>query len=225
MDKPEFPMRINKYLASHGYSTRRGADELIKAKQILVNGRIAKIGEKIGEKDVVEVLKPKKQTAYVYFAYNKPTGETTDTPRGFGKDVFPLGRLDKDSHGLILLTNDGRVTDRLLNPVYDHEKEYVVTVMKKLRPNFKQRMEAGIDIEGYMTKKCKIKIINDFTFKITLTEGKKHQIRRMISALFNQVRNLERVKILNIELGSLNPRSHRAIKGEELNTFLKSLGL
>ena len=171
------------------------------------------------------MLKTKTQRPYVYFAYNKPAGQTTDTPRGLGKDVFPIGRLDKDSHGLIFLTNDGRITDRLLNPDYSHNKEYIVTTKEKLRSNFKQKMEEGVNIEGYITKKCKVKIINDFTFRIILTEGKKHQIRRMVAALFNQVCNLERVKIMNIELGNLNPRNHRAIKDEELNTFLKSLGL
>ena len=125
----------------------------------------------------------------------------------------------------MLLTNDGRVTDRLLNPEYAHEKEYIVTVKEKLRANFKQKMEAGVDIEGYQTKKCRVDILNSFTFKITLTEGKKHQIRRMCVALHNQVKNLKRIRIMNIELGNLPPGSHRAIGGEELKTFLKNLGL
>ena len=225
MNEPRFTMRINQYLASKGHSTRRGADELIKKNKVLINGHQAKLGQRITEKDVIEVLTTKTQTVYVYFAYHKPTGETTDTPRGIGKDVFPLGRLDKDSCGLIILTNDGRITDRLLNPAHDHEKEYIVTVKEKLRSNFKQKMETGVDIEGYMTKKCKVKVLNEFTFKITLTEGKKHQIRRMVSALFNQVRELKRIRIMDIELGTLNPNSTRVIRGDELRIFLKGLGL
>lgn len=225
MKNPKFPMRINQYLAWQKHSTRRGGDELVQKKQVTINGRFAELGDKVNEKDVVEVLKNKKPKSYLYFAYNKPIGETTDTPIFLNKEIFPLGRLDKDSHGLMLLTNDGRVTDRLLNPEYAHEKEYIVTVMEKLRPNFKQKMEAGVDIEGYITRKCKVEIINEFKFKITLTEGKKHQIRRMCVALHNQVSDLKRTRILNIELGNMPAGSHRAIGGEELNTFLKNLGL
>ena len=225
MKNPKFPMRINQYLAWQKHSTRRGGDELVQKRQILINGRFAELGDKVNENDVVEVLKSKKPKAYLYFAYNKPVGETTDTPIFLNKDIFPLGRLDKDSHGLMLLTNDGRVTDRLLNPEYAHEKEYVVSVKEKLRLNFKQKMEAGVDIEGYLTKKCRVDILNDFKFKITLTEGKKHQIRRMCVALHNEVKDLKRLKIMNIELGDLSSGSHRAIGGEELATFLKGLGL
>lgn len=225
MKDPKFPMRINQYLAWQKHSTRRGGDELVQKRQITINGRFAELGDKVNEKDVVEVLKNKKPKGYLYFAYNKPIGETTDTPIFLNKEIFPLGRLDKDSNGLMLLTNDGRVTDRLLNPEYAHEKEYVVSAKEKLRPNFKQKMEAGVDIEGYMTKKCKVEILNDVTFRITLTEGKKHQIRRMCVALHNQVKDLKRTRIMNIELGKLPPGSHRAIGGEELNKFLKSLGL
>ena len=225
MKDPKFPMRINQYLAWQKHSTRRGGDELVQKKQVLINGRFAELGDKVNEKDVVEVLKSKKPKSYLYFAYNKPAGETTDTPIFLNKDIFPLGRLDKDSHGLMLLTNDGRVTDRLLNPEYAHEKEYIVVIKEKLRPNFKQKMEAGVDIEGYKTKKCKVEILNNFTFKIALTEGKKHQIRRMCVALRNEVKDLKRTRILNIELGNLPAGSHRAIGGEELNMFLKNLGL
>jgi 23S rRNA pseudouridine2604 synthase len=131
--------------------------------------------------------------------------------------------LDKNSHGLLILTNDGRITDRLLNPKYFHEKEYTVKTKNKLRSNFKQKMEAGVNIEGYLTKKCKVKIINDFTFQIILTEGKKHQIRRMCSALFQEVEDLKRERIMNIKLGNLKPKSIREIKGKELSIFLDSV--
>jgi 23S rRNA pseudouridine2604 synthase len=225
MKDPKFPMRINQYLAWKKHSTRRGGDELVQKKQITINGRFAELGDKVNEGDVVEVLKNKKPASYLYFAYNKPVGETTDTPVFLNKEIFPLGRLDKDSHGLMLLTNDGRVTDRLLNPEYAHEKEYLVKVKDKLRANFQQKMEAGVDIEGYMTRKCSVEILNDFTFRITLTEGKKHQIRRMCVALHNEVKDLKRTRILNIELGNLAPGGHRAIGDGELEIFLKSLGL
>ena len=135
-----------------------------------------------------------------------------------------MGRLDKASHGLLILTNDGRITDALLNPKYFHEKEYLVKTKEKLRSSFKQKMEAGVNIGGYMTKPCKVKILNENTFRITLTEGKKHQIRRMCSALFQEVADLKRERIMNIKLEKLMPNALREIKGEELSTFLKPIG-
>lgn len=214
-----YPMRINKYLALKKISTRRGADELVTAKKVFINKKLAVLGSKVNETDIVEV-KGVKKTDYEYFAYNKPIGVETNSPR---EDLFPLGRLDKNSHGLLILTNDGRITDQLLNPKYFHEKEYVVRTKEKLRSNFKQKMEAGVNIEGYITKPCKIKILSDFTFKIILTEGKKHQIRRMCSALFQEVVDLKRERIMNIKLGNLKPNATREIKGEELVTFLQSV--
>jgi len=218
-----FPVRINKYLAEKKISTRRGADELITAKKIFINGKLALLGSKVNETDKVEVRGVKTQS-YSYFAYNKPVGIETDSPK---EGLFPLGRLDKNSHGLLILTNDGRITDQLLNPKYYHEKEYVVRTKEKLRSSFKQKMEAGVNIEGYkedyLTKKCQIKIIGPNTFKIILTEGKKHQIRRMCSALFQEVADLKRERIMNIKLGTLKEGALREIKSEELALFLKSL--
>lgn len=214
-------MRINKYLASKKIATRRGADELVTNKKIFINGKLAKLGSQVFENDVVEVRGVKTEE-YLYFAYNKLVGAETDSPR---LDLFPIGRLDKNSHGLLILTNDGRITDSLLNPKYFHEKEYVIKTKEKLRSSFKKKMEAGVNIEGYMTKKCKVKIIDDFTFRIILTEGKKHQIRRMCSALFQEVTDLKRERIMNIKLGNLKPGGLRQIKGEELKTFIQSLNL
>ncbi|MFA6273730.1 MAG: pseudouridine synthase [Candidatus Paceibacterota bacterium] len=215
-----YPMRINKYLALKKYSTRRGADELIEKKQVFINGKIAKLGDKINETDKVEV-KGNVKKEYKYFAYYKPIGLMTEE---IGKNgLFPIGRLDKNSHGLIILTNDGRITDQLLNPKYFHEKEYVVKTSNKLRSNFKQKMEAGVNIEGYLTKPCKVKIIDDHTFRVILTEGKKHQIRRMCSALFQEIADLKRVRIMNINLGTLKPKNSRQIVGKELETFLKEI--
>ncbi len=217
-----YPMRINKYLALKKISTRRGADELVQNKKVFINGKLAKLGSKVNEKDKVEVRGAKKKE-YQYYAYNKPMGIETASPRG---DLFPLGRLDKNSHGLLILTNDGRITDALLNPKYFHEKEYLVKTTNKLRSNFKEKMEQGVNIESqenYVTKKCKVTIVNNFTFRITLTEGKKHQIRRMCSALFQEITDLKRERIMNIKLGNLKPNSLREIRGEELATFLGHL--
>lgn len=229
-------MRINKYLAHQGYSTRKDADKLIQKKLVFINGKMAVLGDKIKEGDKVEVKSKGSPRKYSYFAYNKPSGIITHSPQMDEKDiehsinikgqyVFPVGRLDKDSNGLMILTNDGRITDRLLNPKYVHDKEYVVAVRNKLRPSFKENIEKGVDIEGYMTKKCKVKILNDYTFKITLTEGKKHQIRRMCAALHNDVTDLTRTRVMNINLGKLPPNSHREIVGQELEEFLSELGL
>ena len=212
-------MRINKYLADKKISTRRGADEMIKNKKVFINGKLALLGSQVKETDVVEV-RGTKSKEYKYFAYYKPIGIETSSPQ---EDLFPLGRLDKTSHGLMILTNDGRITDQLLNPKYFHEKEYLVKTKEKLRSSFKQKMEAGVNIEGYKTKPCKVKILNENTFRVILTEGKKHQIRRMCSALFQEVADLKRERIMNIKLDNLKPNGLREIKGEELESFLKSL--
>ncbi len=234
MEKPIFPMRINKYLALKKHSTRRGADELITKKQVFINGRLAVLGDKVNENDQVEVRFRGRQIPYLYFTYNKPKNIVTHSAQRGDKeikhvvslkDVFPIGRLDKDSHGLIILTNDGRITERLLGPKFAHEKEYLVRTKDKLRGSFKEKMEAGVKIEREKTARCKVQIINEHTFKVILTEGKKHQIRRMCSSLFQEVEDLERTRILNIKLENLPEGSHRQIVGEELNKFLHLLEL
>ncbi len=232
-----FPMRINQYLAQNNYATRRGGDELVQQKKVFINGKLATLGDRVNEGDVVEVknMVPKK---FRYFAYNKPKGVVTHSAGDGDEDiedrikgdknlqgVFPVGRLDKDSYGLIILTNDGRITDRLLNPDKVHDKEYLVKTREKLRESFKTHMEAGVDIEGYMTRPCKVRRSGDYGFTIVLTEGKKHQIRRMVSALHNEVTDLKRIRILNIELSDIKSNQYRAIEGEQLAAFLKHLGL
>ena len=219
----EYPMRINKYLAHQKITTRIGADALVSKGDVFINGKRAVLGSKVNEKDKVEVRGKNNIKNYIYYAYNKPQG--IETPEISVKGVFPIGRLDKDSHGLIILTNDGRITDLLLNPKYIHEKEYVVKTKEKLRSNFKQKMEAGVNIEGYKTKPCKVQIINENMFKVILTEGKKHQIRRMCSNLFQEIADLKRTRIMNIELGKISNNSSREIKGKELETFLQSMGI
>jgi 23S rRNA pseudouridine2604 synthase len=227
-----YPMRINKYLAHKNLCTRREADTLIQAGKVLINGRKAVLGDKVAEADQVKVLF--RQKKYRYFAYNKPRGVITHSPQEDERDirqsipiqgVFPVGRLDKDSQGLIILTDDGRVVDKLLNPEYDHEKEYVVTTREPLAQNFREKMERGVHIEGYKTRPCKVKILGGKKFSIVLTEGKKHQIRRMCAALGYAVADLERIRVMNVTLQSLHSGRHRELKGSELSKLLTSLGL
>ncbi len=234
-----YPMRINKYLALKGYATRRGADEYIEKKKVFINGRVAKLGDKVAEHDVVEVRGGAKEAAKrVYIAYHKPRGVVTHSPSEGEDDIgallagapelaglFPVGRLDKDSSGLIILTNDGRIIERLLHPRFEHEKEYVVTTARPLRASFKEYMEPGVDIEGYRTKPVKVEVRGASRFAIILTEGKKHQVRRMVVAMHNEVKTLTRTRIMNIRLGSLPEGSYRPIEGAELAAFLKALGL
>lgn len=231
-----YPMRINKYLAREkGVATRRGADELVAKGYVLINGHTALIGEKVLETDHIELIGEKIQKKYFYYAYHKPIGIITHSPqRGekdirrsvtLPKDTFPIGRLDKNSSGLIILTNDGRVTDRLLNPDSAHDKEYRVQTFGPLCYGFKKMMENGVNIEGYLTKHCSVRIFGPNMFTITLTEGKKHQIRRMVAALHNTVTELKRTRILNVRLDNLAPGMWRLITGEELATFLSSIGL
>lgn len=224
-------MRINKYLAHKNYCTRREADSLIEAGKVLINGKPAKLGDKVQENDKVDVrFRARKHR---YFAYNKPRGIITHSPEEDERDirqsiplvgVFPVGRLDKDSHGLIILTDDGRITDKLLNPDKNHEKEYVVKTKEELASNFKQRMEKGVNIEGYQTRPAKVHVMSQKKFSIVITEGKKHQIRRMCAALNYTIADLERVRIMNIRLSGLKSGEHRPILGQELVTFLKLLG-
>lgn len=231
----EYPMRINKYLAHEGISTRRGADELVTRGKVLINGRVATLGEKVKKGDKVELRGSGSPKKFLYYAYNKPVGVITHSPQMGEKDikrsaglpggVFPVGRLDKDSSGLIILTNDGRVTDRLLNPDYKHDKEYRVRTLEPLRGSFKKTIEAGVDIEGYLTKRCTVRTTGPKSFNITLTEGKKHQIRRMVAALHNTVTELERMRILNVRLDNLASGAWRAIEGDELKTFLAHIGM
>lgn len=224
-----YPIRINKYLALKGISTRRGADALIEGGKVFINGKKAALGDKVSETDKVEV-KGAEQKKYVYFIYNKPIGLQTEEiidrlPKLKNLGVFPVGRIDKASHGLMLLTNDGRITDRLLNPKFEHEKEYEVRVMGHLRSSFKDKMEKGVNIEGYKTKPCKVDILDDDTFRVSLTEGKKHQIRRMCVALFQEVTDLKRIRVMNLKLGDLKQNQVREISGTELKKFLNLLTL
>ena len=229
-----FPIRINKYLADKKIASRREADLLIKNGKITINGKKAELGEMVQEADKVEVEGDLKKL--VYLAFNKPVGIITHSPQDgeisiadilkFDTKVFPLGRLDKDSHGLIILTNDGRMTDRLLNPMFEHEKEYEVQVAEPITENFIKQMENGVKLDGgYITQKCKLKKLDDNLFSIILTEGKKRQIRRMCTSLGYEVRDLKRVRVMNIDLGNLKEGRHRIISGKEQEEFLGKLEL
>lgn len=239
----KYPVRINKYLALQKICARREADELIVQGKVKINGRKAVLGDKVNKNDKVVVENFKKK--FIYLAFNKPRGVITHSPQegepaikdvinfsalggpASGWDtIFPLGRLDKDSSGLIILTNDGRITDRLLNPKYEHEKEYIVKIKGPVTDNFLKRMSGGIKLDdGYITKECEVQKISNNRFSIILTEGKKHQIRRMCDKLGQVIADLKRVRVMNIKLGSLQEGDYREIKGAELKDFLNLLEL
>jgi len=230
----QYPIRINRYLALNNYATRKGADELIAKKYVAINGRIAVLGDQVQEGDKVEVSNKTPQKKYVYYAYNKATGISTNPDAGskdilqttkFPVRVFPVGRLDKDSHGLILMTNDGRVTDRLLSPRYVHEKEYVVKVEPTFSDNFIALIQNGVHFDKFISKKCLAWRKTKDVFHIILTEGKKRQIRRMCEALHHKVIDLKRIRIMNIELGKTPLGEYREITGKELDELLRSLQL
>lgn len=233
-----YPMRINKYLAHKGIATRTGVDDLIKHQKVLINGKIAKLGDKVLETDKVEVRGAHTKKQYIYFAYNKPRGVVSTNPQGNETDIlhsvenlpvntklFPIGRIDKESHGLMILTNDGRITDRLLNPIYNHEKEYIVQVDRKFTPAFLKHMQGGVTLDDGPTKPTTVKKLSDNSFSITLTEGRNRQIRRMTEKLGYTVRDLQRVRIQNVKLENIANNTFREIKGDELVVFLKSIGL
>lgn len=233
----EYPIRINKFLALNNHATRKGADELIKKGYVFINGKKAVLGDQVYRDEDVTVSSKAPKKDYVYYAYNKTVGVSTNPDvktkdilqvTKFKEKVFPVGRLDKDSHGLIIMTNDGRVTDRLLSPAYVHEKEYVVKVEPNFSDKFIDLMSNGVHFDKFISKKCSVwrhTSKSKDTFNIVLTEGKKRQIRRMCEALHHKVVNLKRIRVMNIELGKLNEGEYREIKGVELDTFLKSLKL
>ena len=233
-----FPMRINKYLAEQKIASRREADTLIETGKVLVNGKKAVLGQQINEGDKVELKGATKK--YKYLAYYKGRGVITHSPsenevdiatrlkKDYSiTDVAPVGRLDKDSEGLIILSNDGRITGPMLDPESGHEKEYEVTVDKPVTGMFLKLMALGVDIEGYRTKPATIKASarNQKKFTLTITEGKKHQIRRMCAALGYQIDTQKRVRVMNVELGDIKANQYRKIAGEELKTLMKELGL
>lgn len=233
-------VRINKYLADHGYASRREADVLVEQGKVLINGKKAVLGDKVSETDEVRV-EGVEQGKKVYYAYYKPTGiVTVNAQEGeqeildvteFPEKVYPVGRLDKESEGLIIFTNDGRVVDALLNPDSQHEKEYSVHVNKDITHIFLRKMQDGIDIgvvgktRHYKTKPALVRKTGKKTFDIVITEGKNRQIRRMCGALGYKVTSLKRFRITTVELGSLKAKQFKVLKGVELQKFLNSISL
>ena len=233
-DPNAFPMRINKYLALKNYSTRRGADELVTRKQVTINGRIAELGDKVQETDTVEVRSRHKPDEYVYYAYNKPRGVATESERS-GRvsiaraapipGVFPVGNLDPNAQGLIILTNDRRIVSRFQSPDHDHEKEYLIHTVGPLRPNFKEKIEAGVVVEGHPPVFCTITIRNENTFMLRISHGE-NRIRQICSLFGAEIESLIRTRILNVHLATLPSGGYRKLdKDEELPLFLKGLGL
>jgi len=206
--------RINKYLSEVGYCSRRAADKLLEEGRITINGKIPELGTKISDEDRIEVDgKPIRdpEEKPVYIAFNKPVGIvcTTDTKRerdniidfiNHQKRIFPIGRLDKPSEGLILLTSDGDIVNKILRARNNHEKEYLVRVDKPINPKFLEKMRNGVPILDTITKKCEVEKIDDMTFRIVLTQGLNRQIRRMCEYLGYDVKKLKRIRIMNIKL-------------------------
>ena len=206
--------RINKYLSEVGYCSRRAADKLIDAGRVTINGKIPEMGTKITVNDEVHVdgkLITKSTEKSVYLAFNKPVGIVCTTDTRVEKDniieyinyptrIFPIGRLDKPSEGLIFLTNDGDIVNKILRARNNHEKEYLVTVNKPITADFIKKMGQGIPILETITRKCVVEQINRNTFKIILTQGLNRQIRRMCEYLDYRVRTLKRIRIMNVKL-------------------------
>ena len=228
-------IRINKYLSQFGFTSRREADKLILDGRVTVNNKIIQPGYKVDENDVVKVDGEKNKIKFkknVYLAFNKPKGIvcTTDTEKeenniidyiNYNKRIFPIGRLDKLSEGLILLTNDGEIVNKILRSRYKHEKEYLVTVNKKISKDFLKKLENGVPILNTTTRKCETTFINDFQFKIILTQGLNRQIRRMCEYFDFRVKKLERIRIINIKL-DVPLGKWRYLSQEEIK-FLKNL--
>lgn len=206
--------RINKYLSEVGYCSRRAADKLVEQGKVTINGKVPELGEKIARGDEVRVngkLISKSEEAHVYLAFNKPVGIvcTTDTRVekdniidyiNYPKRIFPIGRLDKPSEGLIFLTSDGDIVNKILRARNNHEKEYIVTVDKPVTADFIKKMGNGVPVLDQITRKCQVEQLNKFMFKIVLTQGLNRQIRRMCEYLGYDVVKLKRVRIMNISL-------------------------
>tara|TARA_B100000989_G_scaffold285786_1_gene253827 strand:- start:4 stop:729 length:726 start_codon:yes stop_codon:yes gene_type:complete len=230
--------RINKYLSEVGYCSRRVADRLIEEGEVTINGEIPEIGTKVQEGDQVKVkgLKIEKSTKQknIYLAFNKPIGIVCTTDRRvepdniidfvkYPKRIFPVGRLDKNSEGLIFLTNDGDIVNKILRARNNHEKEYIVIVNRPINRDFIESMSNGVEILGTTTKNCFVKQLGQKKFKMILTQGLNRQIRRMCESLGYRVEALKRVRIMNIKLDVPTGKYREFTKKElfELNALIK----
>ena len=230
--------RINKYLSEVGYCSRRAADKLIDDGKVTINGKIARMGSKIDEDDQIEVegQRIEKLTKKnIYLAFNKPVGIVCTTDRkvepdniidfiNYPKRIFPIGRLDKPSEGLIFLTNDGDIVNKILRSRNDHEKEYIVGVNRPISNEFIQRMSNGVEILDTITKDCFVEQLGPKKFKIILTQGLNRQIRRMCESLGYRVKSLKRVRIMNIKLDVAIGKYREFTKEEltDLNRLLEN---
>lgn len=229
-------MRINKFISETGFCSRREADKLIESGRVKINGEVAVLGSQaeLGDDVRIDGRRIGEQKRHVYIALNKPVGITSTTEQhikgnivdfiGHKERIFPIGRLDKDSEGLILLTNDGDVVNPILRSEGKHEKEYIVTVDQPISDSFVKGMSEGVRILGSMTLPCKVTRAGDRVFRIILTEGKNRQIRRMCEAFGYHVRKLKRVRIMNIQLGALPTGQWRDLTEEEKKTLFQMLG-
>ena len=228
-------IRLNKYIASSGLCSRREADTLIESGKVTINGETAVQGSKVMDGDIVLVngRKVTPDDDMVYIAFNKPLGVTCTTDKrdpsniidyiGFDERIFPVGRLDKNSSGLILLTSDGSIVNKLLRAENGHEKEYLVTVNRPYDKNFLRSMESGVPVLGQLTLPCKLKPSGDKSFKIILHQGLNRQIRRMCEYLGYKVTRLKRIRFMNIELGGLETGKWRYLTSSEKKDLLKDI--
>lgn len=228
--------RLNKAISETGYCSRRGADKLIENGKVKVNGETVGLGLKVTKSDTITINEQviTKEVKNIYLAFHKPIGITctTDTKiRGniisylkYPERIFPIGRLDKPSEGLIFLTNDGDIVNKILRSKNNHEKEYIVRVDKKISEAFIKKMANGVPVLDTITDACKVVKTNDYTFKIILTQGLNRQIRRMCSYLGYEVQSLKRTRIMNISLDELKPGKYRSFTEKELRTIEQLVG-
>ena len=234
----ESSTRVNKYLSEVGYCSRRAADKLIEESRVTINGKVPEMGTKVIQGDEVrvdgELISPPLKEKFVYIAFNKPIGIVCTTDTNVERDniidyinhpqrIFPIGRLDKPSEGLILLTSDGDIVNKILCSKNNHEKEYIVTVNKSINDEFILKMGEGVPILDTITKKCKVQQLDRTVFKIVLTQGLNRQIRRMCEYLGYEVIKLKRVRIMNITL-DLPVGKWRNLTLGELNEVNKMVG-
>ncbi|MFR3138103.1 MAG: pseudouridine synthase [Lachnospira pectinoschiza] len=232
-------MRINKYLSAKGVCSRREADRLLEAGRITVDGTVAECGQQVDDNNIICIDGSKisnDKPEDILIAFNKPVGIVCTTTNnqgnnnivdyiGYSERIYPIGRLDKESDGLILLTNNGEITDRILRSVNGHEKEYIVKVNKNITKNFLDKMSAGVYLKelNVKTKQCRIYKVNSNTFRIVLTQGLNRQIRRMCQELGYKVEKLTRIRVMNIELGDIACGEYRVVEGAEKEKLYNSL--
>lgn len=225
--------RLNKYISESGFCSRREADKLIDANRVTINNKIPELGTKVIAGDIVKVdgkliaATAQNKSDRIYIAYNKPTGITCTTERHIRGNIidavqhkeriFPIGRLDKPSEGLIFLTSDGDIVNKILRAENAHEKEYVVTVDKPISERFITRMSKGIPILGTITKPCIVTMQSKFVFRIILTQGLNRQIRRMCEYLGYEVKKLKRTRIMNVTIAGIRPGQWRDLTVDEMN--------